>query len=383
MRVSQRKIWLLAIAVLMSLLVLSANSVGTAQAAFHTRTQTATKGTIIAQNLRNPRGVLVTDNGTLYVTEAGLGGTEKITDPSFGPSVRGFTGRVSKIAADGTRTTVADGLPSTALGGYEAVGPTGFTKVGNYIYVAVGISNSGYAQRPGDASVLRINVSTGQTSVFANLGAYEFAHNPDGYTLESNPYGVAYATDHNFYVSDAGGNDLYRVNPRTKKLSLVTVFAGLPSSTPNPGRHGKKELDPVPTGITADPSGGVNVIFLSGFPFPSGAAKVVHVTSSGKVFTLVTGLTLGISLAYDFHHRLYVTEFASGYDTAKNEYIPNSGRILRVLPNGKTQVVVDGINEPNGITFDRHGNLYVATNSDIPVAQGAQGQILRFDGIGC
>ena len=138
----------------------------------------APQGRIVANGLANPRGLVVRPDGTLYVAEAGLGGTERITDPVFGPSVRGFTGRVSKITPRGDRTTLTDHLPSTALGGFEADGPAGLTLVRDTLYVAVGLSNSGYTQRPEDASVVGINIRSGARKTVANLGAYEFAHNP-------------------------------------------------------------------------------------------------------------------------------------------------------------------------------------------------------------
>ena len=68
--------------------------------------------------------------------------------------------------------------------------------------------------------------------------------------MESNLYGMALGADGNLYVADAGGNALYRVNPRTGELTVATVFAGLPTSRANPNRGGKNELDPAPTGAS-------------------------------------------------------------------------------------------------------------------------------------
>ena len=120
----------------------------------------------------------------------------------------------------------------------------------------------------------------------------------DGYSLESNPYDITYGIDRQLYVADGGGNTLYRVNPRTEQLSLVTVFAGLPSTVPNPGRGGKKEADPVPTGAIAAPDGTIYVALFSGFPFAPGTSKVVRVTPSGKVSDNWVSLILSVPACF-------------------------------------------------------------------------------------
>jgi DNA-binding beta-propeller fold protein YncE len=235
--------------------------------------QNPSDGVVVATQLLNPRGLTIAPNGTLYIAEAGSGGPEPIVDPDFGPSTRGFTGRVTAIARDGTRTVIADGLPSTALGGFEPLGPAGVTFARGRLYLAVGLTNAGYAPRSGDASVYDINPHNRKRSILTYLGGYEFAQNPDGFGLESNPYGIAYSGG-SLYVADAGGNSLYRIDPRTGQFTLVTVFAGLPLPFPfeNGGRGGANEEDPVPTGL-AGARDGVYVTLLGGFPFARGLTK--------------------------------------------------------------------------------------------------------------
>ena len=75
----------------------------------------AVGGTVVARGLANPRGLLVASDGTLYVSEAGSGGSDTFTGPpNFGPgpSHRGTTARVSRIGADDAATLVAGNLPS-------------------------------------------------------------------------------------------------------------------------------------------------------------------------------------------------------------------------------------------------------------------------------
>src|SRR5262249_43532325 len=75
---------------------------------------------VFARGLDNPRGLHFGPDGALYVAEGGRGGTkittkqdcEQVPEPS-GPYRGGMTGRISKIDANGKRTTVIDGLLST------------------------------------------------------------------------------------------------------------------------------------------------------------------------------------------------------------------------------------------------------------------------------
>src|SRR5271170_8161689 len=66
--------------------------------------------TLYASGLEGPRGLAFGRDGTLYVAEAGLGGTVLtgkacMQVPDIGPYKGGLTARISKIDTSGTRTT--------------------------------------------------------------------------------------------------------------------------------------------------------------------------------------------------------------------------------------------------------------------------------------
>jgi hypothetical protein len=105
-------------------------------------TQAADGVSVFAAGLNQPRGVKFGPDGYLYVAEAGLGGTNstiglcpQVPTPP-GPYTGGGTARISKVAPNGTRITVADRLPSATAsnggGGNEGVADVVF--IGDELY---------------------------------------------------------------------------------------------------------------------------------------------------------------------------------------------------------------------------------------------------------
>ncbi len=363
--------------------------------------------TVVASGLVNPRFLAFAEDGTLYVSEAGSGGTEVLPvspsgDPSEEPQTRGRTGQVTRIGPGGTKTVVASGLPSYGAEGFG--GPAGLVASGGMLWLAAGGPAEVTSQVEPlsvEGAVVRIDPRTGTVAKVADVLAYEKANNPDPYQVESNLYGLALGLDGSLYTADAGGNAVYRVDPRSGQVSLVAVIPGLPISredlppgligpdepVANPDRGDRPESDPVPTSVAVGPDGTIYVGLLTGFPFLPGRATVLRVTPSGELSDAVTGLTMVASLAFGPDRLLYVSQLSTSIEFSSLDEPPSikPGNVLRVLPNGRTQVVADGLNLPHGIAFDQAGNLYVGVNSTglpgAPPPAAPEGQVLRCDGV--
>ena len=277
---------------------------------------------------------------------------------------------MTRISPDGTKTTVVDGLPSFSLGGNDAAfvfGPQGMVSAGGALWLS----------SAAEVAIVRIDPKTGKTTKVSDLYAFEEANNPGGYEIDAGGYGLAFGEDGSLYVADGGANDLLRVDPDTGRVSLVVAFAGVPGPEPNPARGGKRERDPVPTGVALGPDGNFYVALLTGFPMVPGTSSVQRVTPDGATSEVVGGLTAATGVAFGPDGLLYVTEFGA----FEKEEPADKGRILRVLADGTTQVVADGLPSPNFPTFDARGNLYVAVDSSSAPNDGTPGKVMRFDGV--
>jgi hypothetical protein len=359
--------------------------------------------TVVASGFINPRYVAVADDGTLYVSEAGTGGDETINAPAAASPVasaatpvaqplgtRGTTGQVSKITPDGTVSVVASGLPSYNVEG--PVGPAGIVFADGQIWL--GIGGAGpitplVQPLPNENSVVKIDPTNGNVTKLADIGAYERQNNPQPDTVDSNVYGLARGADGTLYVADAGGNALYSVNPTTNELTLLGVIAdiplppppatpvnavGAPQASPTTG---PSQVQAVPTGVAVSPDGAIYVGELTGAPFIQGLANVMQLQSDGTFTPVGTGLTMVVGVAVGPDGNLYASELSLNFLAQP----PAPGRVVRIGDNGNNEVVVDGLPVPNGIAFDKDGNLFVVANTVGQPGAAPNGQLLRCDGI--
>ncbi len=340
-------------------------------------------GTVIVDGLNGPQGVLAIDDGSIWVIDVGLGGDREVEvgglDPNTNEIIRatyGNTARVIRVTLGGQPQLVAT-LPSIFLGS-DIVGGARLALLNNEMYATAGVWQGVASEEalPDTAAVLRI-LQGSVLEVFP-LWRLEKEQNPDGYVLESHPYGLAAGPDGLLYVAEAGANTLVRVDVVNRTAEVVAVFEGIPGPLPNPYRGGALESDPVPTGVTFGADGRIYVSLLPGFPFLPGSAKVVVVDpNSGRVEDYATDLTMLTDLRTGPDGELYAVRFGIFTDEGP---IPNSGAVLRVGPGETSRDIITGLPFPTSVDFDVNGNAYVTINGS-SVGVPGRGAVVRFDNV--
>ena len=344
---------------------------------------TAAQGklTVVAEGLNNPRGIGFGPDGALYVAESGSGGSGKcIESPEDGSQACfGRTGSVTRITRH-SQKRVLTGLPSLAdKDGVAASGPVdlGFRGWTGYLLIGNLGGDTSTREQLGPAAgrfgkLLKVDLR-GVRSV-ADFPRFEQDNNPDNGDpaeggVDSNPNGLLVG-HRSQYVTDAGGNDLLKVD-RKGRVSVVAVF---PLGPPAPAPDGT-EIPPqaVPTSVVRGPDGALYVGQLTGFPFPPHQANVYRVVPGHDPEVFAGGFTNIIDIAFDKRGRLYVLEIATkGLLNAPEDALP-VGRLVRVEKNGhRTALAQEGLNAPGGFVLG-HGAAYITNNS---ILSGA-GQVVK------
>ena len=337
----------------------------------------APTATSIASGFNAPMGLLAGPDGDIWVIDSGLGGEQEIESISLetgqpATATVGDTARIVRVSAEGEQTVVTE-LPSIMMG-QEASGGARLALIGETVYATNGVwaeFNSGEAL-PLMASVVRLEGDA--VSEVANLWTFENAENPDGFIRESHPYGLAAGSDGMLYLTDAGANTLFRIDPESGETTLLATFEGVPGPLPNPGRGGAKEADPVPTGVVAADDGTVYVSLLPGFPFTPGSSKVVAVSPAGDVSDYATGLTMVTDLKMGPDGALYAVQFGKFGEQGPT---PASGAVVRIQ-DGESETVMDGLSFPTALAFGEDGSAYLTVNG---VGAPGSGEVVSVSGL--
>ena len=181
-----------------------------------------------------------------------------------------------------------------------------------------------------------------------------------------NPYDLLFASSGGLLVSDAGANVVWRVS----LAGDIHLYAKL-----EPQGHlmpeGMVQVETVPTGMTSGPDGATYVATLTGFPFPTGGARVFRLQDGngdgdaldpGETTVYASGFTTATDVAFEADGALLVTEY-SGDMNALTEvgYKESSlfpGRLVR-WRDGAITVVASGLVSPTAVAV-MDGRIYVS-----------------------
>jgi hypothetical protein len=336
-----------------------------------------------SSGITNPRGMKLGPDGNLYVADAGspaasttlapagLGGECSVGATGPGDYVGSRTGsRILRIDASGDVTTFVDNLPSstgTAVPSNSGVADVAFIGDTMYaIYAGAGCSH-GVPSIPN--AVVRIEPDRTPT-IIADLGAFQRAHPVANAT---DPITGDFEPDGTWYSMIAVRGALYAVEPNHGEVDKITPDGKITRVIDVSASQGHV----VPT-VIAD-HGVFYVSNLGRFdPDQLNTQDVFQITPNGQIRVVATGLSKVLGVAFDGRDRLYVLE--TSYSADSPGPVPATGRLIRILPNGQKQVLIDSTPDdplffPTGLTFGPGGSLYISNFGFGPPT----GQILKVE----
>lgn len=337
---------------------------------------------VVASGLDNPRRITFGSDGSLYVAEAGRGGTGPVViGPELNVSLSfGLTGGITRVK-DGQQKRVASNLPSLALF------PTGGTVPQNVgsILSSIGTHDIGFSQ-PGNAyAILGFASTASQKATLGTAGAdlgklLSFNVNPDGSWTKNpnfsidllaskdvyNPYDLEVQGD-KFVIADAAGNNVFSTD-LSGKVTLEARFQGRNINA--------AFVEPVPTSITVGPDGAYYVGEFSGIPYPEKAAQIYRILLGSQPEVYLDGFTQVTGLDFDAEGNLYVLEYS--VNSISDPTAKLAGSVIQISPDGIRKTLIkpdEGLIAPNGLTVGPDGALYISNQTNTI----GTGQVVRFD----
>ncbi|MBO9571266.1 MAG: ScyD/ScyE family protein [Chitinophagaceae bacterium] len=324
---------------------------------------------VFASGFNNPRGLEFGPEGSLYLAEGGVGGTNSTAGtctqviPPVGPYTGSTKGaRILKISKAGEVTTVAENLPSSQTSPSQGslVGGVGdVALIGNTLYAVLAGAGCSHGVAGIPNGIIKVNKDK-SWELIANLSEWQMSHpvaKPEEDDFE--PDGTWYS------MIDVGGK-LYAVEPNHGEIVSVNHKGEINRLIDISASQGHI----VPTVITYY-KGNFYVGNLDVFPI-TGNSKIYKITPDGEISVVATGFSAILGIAFDKAGGLNVLENTTG-----NPFpTPGTGDIIRIDPSGNRRTLVTGLNLPTGLTYGPDDNLYVSNWGFGPKALGG-GEILK------
>ena len=327
--------------------------------------QMSSNVSVFATGFSNPRGLKWGPDGNLYVAEGGTGGKTPPSSgcdqvpPPVGPYTGGFNARISKVAPDGTRTTLVGGLPSTSAAIGDVSGVADIAFIGDQMYALLGGAGCSHGHPNFPNSILKVNAD-GSWSRLANLSTYLKLH------PTKNPEPNDFEPDGTWYSLIAADGVLYAVEPNHGEVDAITTTGVVTRLVDVSETQGHV----VPTSI-ARTSSGFLVSNLNTFPIVPGSSARYTVSTLGGITKVAPGLTTVVAVVVNGGDTYFLElNDAPGFPG------PNNGKVVRQR-SGTLLTIAEGLTVPTGMTLGPDGNLYVSNFGAVPGPAGV-GQIVKI-----
>lgn len=344
-----------------------------------------TNATLVTAGLQGPRGLAFGPDGSLYVAEAGTGGTVSTTStgclqvpPPVGPYLGGDNARISKIDSSGNRTTLASGLPSSVDAMGDLVGVADLTFVDNTLYALVAGGGCSHGNPVYPNGIVRVDTKSGAWTYLTDLSLFYLEHpvafpNAPDFEADGQPYSLI-TVDGKLYSVEANHGRVVetRRDGVTHQIQDTSLHLGhvVPTSIVAAGQDfyiANLGLFP----IVPDQE---RVIALTIDPFTNTIPGLDTAASGGGKYRLASsraGFTTVLSLKIGPDGLLYALELSAQAGSPAL----GQGKVVRLTAEGTIEDVVTGLSVPTGMTFGPDHALYISNYGAAPVGAG---QIVRI-----
>lgn len=342
-------------------------------------------GTVVASGLNDPRGLAFGSDGTLYIAEAGTGGTTSTVGTCaqvpapIGPDKGGTSGRISKLSSKGVLNALATGLPSFVAAQGDIIGVADVTFLNGKLYALIAGGGCSHGNPDLPNGIVGVNLNNGKWNYITDLSLFYMNH-PAAYPSAGDfePDGVPYSMI-------AHGDRLFVVEPNHGTISATTTDGVTTEIIDLSLSYGHI----VPTSIASN-NDNLYVGNLGLFPITSQWERTITLSryvgfidttpgletkpadlSKFRVANSRAGFTTVVAVKFGPDGLLYALELS---DTNGGYPNPGDGKVVRLNADGTIQTLVTGLSLPGGMAFGPDKALYISNNGDLGPGMG---QILR------